>query len=710
MAPDPFPAVLRRPDLGDFAWATRLRASAARATPPRRRDHPHPQRGAQRRRRDPLAALGRPRPRRRHGERPTGPSRSPRRSAPRSRTIEHTASSSPPATGRSRTSTPTGSWSSTPTSASPRQLARILDEVSAPIEADVVEIACELWISGRHVRNSGWGNHWHNRFFRAGHVRWSDRIHCMPEVTGRVLRVPVGEGTCLVHFSYDDLHHFVEKLNRYTGKEADALEGEPTSDWPWLARFLRREFSWHYTPDEDGPISGSLAFSMLYYRFLSHAKRWERLGFPDVDLPSDPRVALRDLAHDGRILHAAGIEAFEAGDAAGATDLVRRSVAEQLDVDHLNDLAVLMAQTGRADEARVAAPDLPDPRPRARGRAREPRRRLGARRPRPPRERSPRIVMTSFGFRDAGRRHDRAAHVAYELVRRGWDVTVFYAGAGRAAPAAATSSSTSEDEGVRLVGVFNRAHGLLDLGHPHREIDDPPITRGVRGRARSRAARRRPLPQPAQPRRGAARRGRPRAGIRAFLPPTTTGSSDPRGYLLTEQLELVPRARRPRRAAPRAPARATRRLRVAPARAARPRSAAPSTALLAPVRGRAAHARRRRLSRGDDRRPPAGDARRRGRSGSALGRDRAPGRAPGPAARSRSASSARSIRTRAPSCSSTPPSSPTPTSASAIHGEVPGAVRRAASRALDARGVVELHGAFAHDDLPELPRAASTWP
>ena len=32
-------------------------------------------------------------------------------------------------------------------------------------------------------------------------------------------------------------------------------------------------------------------------------------------------------------------------------------------------------------------------------------------------------------------------------------------------------------DGVRLVGVFNRPHGLLDLGHPDREVDDPPITR-----------------------------------------------------------------------------------------------------------------------------------------------------------------------------------------------------------------------------------------
>src|SRR4029078_1572829 len=146
----------------------------------------------------------------------------------------------------------------------------VAEGVSPCDEADVVEIACELWISGRHVRNSGWGNHWHNRFFRAGHVRWSDRIHSMPEVTGRVMRVPVGEGTCLVHFSYDDLHHFVDTLNRYTGREADALEPEPTSDWPWLARFLRREFSWHYTPGEDGPSSVSPALSPLSHRLLSH--------------------------------------------------------------------------------------------------------------------------------------------------------------------------------------------------------------------------------------------------------------------------------------------------------------------------------------------------------------------------------------------------------------------------------------------------------
>ena len=39
-----------------------------------------------------------------------------------------------------------------------------------------------------------------------------------------------------------------------------------------------------------------------------------------------------------------------------------------------------------------------------------------------------------------------------------------------------------DEDGVRLVGVHNRPHGLWDLGNPLRELDDPPITRGLRAR------------------------------------------------------------------------------------------------------------------------------------------------------------------------------------------------------------------------------------
>ncbi|HEX2084847.1 MAG TPA: glycosyltransferase [Solirubrobacteraceae bacterium] len=87
-----------------------------------------------------------------------------------------------------------------------------------------------------------------------------------------------------------------------------------------------------------------------------------------------------------------------------------------------------------------------------------------------------RIVMTSYGFRDSGGGTLLPRTIAYELVRRGWEVTVFYAGVGRGGSGRPYEIVRGEDQGVRLVGVFNREHHLLDLGNPLREVDDPPIT------------------------------------------------------------------------------------------------------------------------------------------------------------------------------------------------------------------------------------------
>jgi glycosyltransferase involved in cell wall biosynthesis len=88
-----------------------------------------------------------------------------------------------------------------------------------------------------------------------------------------------------------------------------------------------------------------------------------------------------------------------------------------------------------------------------------------------------RIVMTSFGYNDSGGGTIVPRQVSKELARRGYDVTVFHAGVGRVEPAEPYQVREWWEDGVRLVGVFNRPHGLLDLGNPDREVDDPPITR-----------------------------------------------------------------------------------------------------------------------------------------------------------------------------------------------------------------------------------------
>ncbi len=87
-----------------------------------------------------------------------------------------------------------------------------------------------------------------------------------------------------------------------------------------------------------------------------------------------------------------------------------------------------------------------------------------------------RIMLTSFGYNDSGGGTIVPRYVAQELARRGWDVTVFHAAVGALDEAPPYAVREWREGGVRLIGVFNRPHGLLDLGRPDREVDDPPIT------------------------------------------------------------------------------------------------------------------------------------------------------------------------------------------------------------------------------------------
>ncbi|MDX6733561.1 MAG: hypothetical protein QOC54_3509, partial [Baekduia sp.] len=86
------------------------------------------------------------------------------------------------------------------------------------------------------------------------------------------------------------------------------------------------------------------------------------------------------------------------------------------------------------------------------------------------------LLMTAFGWNDSGGGTMLPRFAARELVRRGWDVTVFYAAVEPDPSGVPYAISERDDAGVRLVGVHNRPHGLLDHGRPDRELDDTPIT------------------------------------------------------------------------------------------------------------------------------------------------------------------------------------------------------------------------------------------
>jgi hypothetical protein len=199
------------------------------------------------------------------------------------------------------------------------------------------------------MQATGWGGgDWHVRFFRRGAVEWSDRVHTSPRISGRHARLPYDGANGIQHLNYDDLRQFVDKTNRYTGKEA---EGAEPRSWAEVAREARREVLERWAPGVDGTQSVALSMAMLFYRFLAGAKQWERHGFPDVGAPATGREALRDLAGEGRLAHAAGVQAFAGGDHDAARGHLVTALREEIDPEILNDLAVMCHAAGDLETA-----------------------------------------------------------------------------------------------------------------------------------------------------------------------------------------------------------------------------------------------------------------------------------------------------------------------------------------------------------------------
>jgi glycosyltransferase involved in cell wall biosynthesis len=87
-----------------------------------------------------------------------------------------------------------------------------------------------------------------------------------------------------------------------------------------------------------------------------------------------------------------------------------------------------------------------------------------------------RLMMTAFGWNDSGGGTTVPRLAAKELARRGWEVTVFHAAVAPLPDAEAYAVREFDEDGVHLIAVHNRAHGLFDHANPWRELDDPPIT------------------------------------------------------------------------------------------------------------------------------------------------------------------------------------------------------------------------------------------
>jgi len=137
-------------------------------------------------------------------------------------------------------------------------------------------------IFGKEMEGTGWWPDYQMRLFKKGKVEWSDKIHSIPKIDGKVEHLPADLSKAILHHNFQKVDQFVTRLNRYTSIESLSEEQKnelsPASALALFTdEFLRRMFAQKGIDEGIHGVSLSLLHSS--YQLISFLKHWEKQGF-----------------------------------------------------------------------------------------------------------------------------------------------------------------------------------------------------------------------------------------------------------------------------------------------------------------------------------------------------------------------------------------------------------------------------------------------
>lgn len=168
-------------------------------------------------------------------------------------------------------------------------LAKRLQEIASKMDQiDYVGLPRKNLIFGHFMQASGWWPDYNVRFFRKGKVEWSDKIHRSPKTSGQGLNLPADEKYAIVHYSYETISQFLERMDKYTNVQAGELKKEGYKfDWKDLfekplSEFLSRFFA--NNGYKDGLHGLSLSLLQAFSFMIVYLKLWESSKFNEQDI------------------------------------------------------------------------------------------------------------------------------------------------------------------------------------------------------------------------------------------------------------------------------------------------------------------------------------------------------------------------------------------------------------------------------------------
>lgn len=138
-------------------------------------------------------------------------------------------------------------------------------------------------IFGKWIQSDMWWPDYQLKLFRNGKGRFKSDVHraLVLEGASEKLENP------LIHYNYNSIHQYLEKLNNYTDIEAERLSGEGYQfNWLDAVRFPVNDFVKTFFLQKgfkDGIHGLVLSMFQAFYMGIVFAKLWEKEGFKEVE-------------------------------------------------------------------------------------------------------------------------------------------------------------------------------------------------------------------------------------------------------------------------------------------------------------------------------------------------------------------------------------------------------------------------------------------
>lgn len=158
-------------------------------------------------------------------------------------------------------------------------------------------------IFGKWIEKTGWWPDFQPRLLKKANVTWHDEVHSQPTIEGNIEYLPIDEDLSIIHYNYDSVSDFIQRLDKYTSFEAndtDKLSDVASSASlveSFFDEWLRRLFK--DSGIEDGFHGVGLSLLQSMYQLVAKMKQWEKSEHPvPKDSPQDVLNSVKKMKSD----------------------------------------------------------------------------------------------------------------------------------------------------------------------------------------------------------------------------------------------------------------------------------------------------------------------------------------------------------------------------------------------------------------------------